>query len=101
MTLNKKTIIITTIKNIKQAKLLSKILLESNTCSCINIIPKIHSIYKWDNMIQSESESMLLIKSSKSNFRKIEEIIKKNHVYDLPEILSIDIDQGSKEFLKC
>ena len=99
MTSNKKVIIITTTENIDQAKSLGKILLNANTCSCINIIPNIYSIYNWNNKIQNSQETMLLIKTLKKNYQTVEDTIKKYHQYDLPEILSINIDEGSKEYL--
>ena len=77
-----------------------KKLLEEKLCACINIIPNIKSHFYWGNEINRSNEILLIIKSKKSSYKKIEETIKKLHNYVLPEIISINIENGFKAYLK-
>tara|TARA_B100001750_G_C15505888_1_gene600292 strand:- start:763 stop:1080 length:318 start_codon:yes stop_codon:yes gene_type:complete len=81
------------------SKKISKKLIEERVCACVNIIPGAESCYIWKSKFQRSREWLILIKSQKSSYKKIESIIKKLHNYELPEIISIKIDQGYKEYL--
>ena len=82
------------------SKKISKKLIKEKVCACINIIPKVESYYFWKNKLQKSKEWIILIKSRKSSYKKIESIIKKLHNYELPEIISIKIDQGCEKYLQ-
>ncbi len=95
-----KPIIVQTTTNSKdEAKKIAKILLESKLASCIQI-SKIDSLYIWENEMCEDEEYLLLIKTKKEKFKKIKSKIKELHSYDLPEIISIHIDDLSKEYKK-
>tara|TARA_B100000287_G_scaffold406787_1_gene431578 strand:- start:1255 stop:1575 length:321 start_codon:yes stop_codon:yes gene_type:complete len=79
---------------------ISKKLIEEKACACVNIIPKTESHFLWRKKLQKSQESLILIKSHRSSYKKIESIIKKLHNYEVPEIISIKIDQGSNEYLE-
>ena len=93
-------IIYTSIDSKKNAKTLSKIIINNHLAACINIIPIEESIYYWEGKLESESEFQLMIKTDIKYKSSIEKLIKKNHSYELPEILVINIDDGSNEYLK-
>ena len=82
------------------SKKISKKLIMEKACACVNVIPKVQSYYFWKNKFQKSKEWLILIKSHKSSYKKIESIIKKLHNYELPEIISIKIDQGYEKYLK-
>ncbi len=82
------------------SKKISKKLLEEKVCACVNIIPRIESHYFWEGKLQKSNEWLIVIKSQKKYYKKIEYIIKKLHNYELPEIISIKIDKGYIEYLK-
>ncbi len=95
-----KPIIVQTTTNSKdEAKKIAKTLLESKLASCIQI-SKIDSLYIWENEMCEDEEYLLLIKTKKEKFKKIKSKIKELHSYDLPEIISIHIDDLSKEYKK-
>ncbi|NOT13060.1 MAG: divalent-cation tolerance protein CutA [Methylococcaceae bacterium] len=74
-------------------------LLENNLAACINIVPGITSIYKWQGKIESAQEHLLLIKSNEADYPKLETQIKALHPYELPEIITISIANGLSEYL--
>ncbi|HOV21837.1 MAG TPA: divalent-cation tolerance protein CutA [bacterium] len=92
--------IITTFERKKDAKLLANILLKKRVAVCIQIIENIESYYWWEGKIEKGKEILLFIKTKEEMYKKIEKIIKENHPYKIPEIISFKIHKGSKEYLK-
>ncbi len=96
---NKFVIIETTLPNSATAKKLAKILLQENLATCIQLTPT-SSSYIWQKKIKNSSEILLSIKSKKSLYKQIEKAILKQHPYELPQILAIEINQGFKPYLE-
>ena len=92
-------IIYTSIDTKENAKTLAKIIINNNLAACVNIIPIEESIYYWEGKLESETEFQLMIKTDIKYKSSIEDLIKKNHPYELPEIIVINIDYGSNEYL--
>ena len=93
-------VIYTSIDNKENAKSLAKRIINNKLAACVNIIPIEESLYYWQGKLESESEFQLMIKTDIRYKSSIEKLIKKNHSYELPEILVINIDDGSNEYLK-
>ena len=91
-------IVLTTTSSDEEADLLSDILIESKYVTCVNILPNINSKYIWKGELQSANEVILMIKTKKDYFTQIEKLIKKNHTYELPEIICVDITDSSVEY---
>ncbi|PPK60387.1 divalent-cation tolerance protein CutA [Malaciobacter marinus] len=89
----------TTTNSIKEAKKISKILLEKKLVACVQV-SKIESFYVWKDDFCEDEEFLISIKTKKENFEKIERKIKELHSYDVPEIISFKIDNLSKEYKK-
>ena len=88
-----------TCKDKKEAKKIGFSLVKNKLASCVNIFP-IESIYRWQGKIVQEKEAVLIVKTLKKNFKKIEKEVKKLHSYSLPCILEIPIKRGNKEYLE-
>ncbi len=97
---NKFIIVFVTTRDVAEAEKISKILVEEKLAACCNIVDKIRSIYFWDDKVCDENESLILIKTHSSNFKKLEKRIHSLHSYEVPEIVAIPVVQGSKEYLK-
>jgi periplasmic divalent cation tolerance protein len=87
----KPIIILCTAPSLEVAKSLCKKLVESSFVACGQILPGITSIYTWEQKYHEESEILMLLKTTESNFKSIEEFILTNHPYSVPEIISISI----------
>jgi len=81
------------------AKKLAHLLITKNLAACVNILPGVTSVYSWEGQIESVSEHLLLIKSSKENYSLIEITLFKHHPYEIPEIIALPIDRGLPEYL--
>lgn len=92
-------LVLCTVNDERNAKFIAKTLIEKNLAGCINILPNISSVYKWENNIVTDNEFLLLIKTQKVLYDELEKAIKSIHPYELPEIISFDITGGSKDYL--
>ena len=96
----KANIIFTTVPDKSTGEIIAKHLVQQQLAACVNILPKMHSIYQWDGEVHSESEYLLIIKTLKPINKRTFKGIKKLHPYEVPEIVSIDIADGDIDYLK-
>lgn len=92
------SIIITTTDKIEIAQEIASYLIQNNLAACVQI-DEVLSFFKWEEKISQEKEFRLMIKALSDNYKKIEVAIKTRHNYSLPQIISLDIADGSKEYL--
>ncbi|MGB0610662.1 MAG: divalent-cation tolerance protein CutA [Verrucomicrobiales bacterium] len=69
--------------------------IENQIAACVNLIPKVESIYQWDDKINNDSEVLCLFKTKKELLDEL-----KLHPYEVPEIIYLDVEGGSKNYLK-
>lgn len=74
-------------------------LVAEKLAACVNILPNITSVYRWQNNVVSETEVQLLIKSEAKCFTLLADKIKLLHPYDTPEIIALNIQQGDNQYL--
>jgi periplasmic divalent cation tolerance protein len=92
-------LIYSTIGNIKDARRISHILVKKQIVACVNIIPKIESIYKWQGKIENTEEVIIIAKTVDKNVKKVIQKIKSLHTYELPDIIVIPVIGGLKDYL--
>jgi len=73
--------------------------LESGLAACVNILPRVQSLYRWQGKIESATEIPLLIKSTAANYPALEAAIQKLHPYDIPEIIALPVERGLPAYL--
>ncbi len=91
-------IIETTYPNLASAKKLGQTLLNKKLAACVQFL-KVESSYFWQEKIENSREILVRIKSKNSLFFEIEKIIQQQHSYEIPQIFSIQINQGSSAYL--
>ena len=92
-------VIYTTIDNVQGARKIANTLVEEQLVACVNIIPKIESIYRWKGKIETDNEFVLIAKTTDKNVKKTIRRIKTLHTYELPDIVVLPIIGGLKEYL--
>ena len=91
-------VIYCTVPNDFSANLIASTLVDENLAACVNIVPSITSIYKWEGSVQTDSELLLIIKTQQSKFNDVEKRIKELHENSIPEIIAVPIIKGSEEY---
>jgi periplasmic divalent cation tolerance protein len=94
-----KRIVLTTAGSVDEARRIAEALVDRKLAACVNIVPKIVSIYRWKGKVEEAEEWILLIKTA-AGFGPVRDAILEMHSYELPECMSITIEDGSPEYLK-
>ena len=95
-----KRIVLTTAGSEEEARKIAQHMVEHKLAACVNIIPRIESVYRWQGKIESSREWLLLIKTTIEKLPAVKDAIRTLHSYDLPECVAITIDDGSREYLQ-
>jgi periplasmic divalent cation tolerance protein len=93
-------VVVVTAGTEEQANLLGEELVARRLASCVNIVPGVRSIYRWQGKICRDGEWMLIAKTLDSEYEAIEATIRELHSYELPEILAFEIRRGEPRFLQ-
>ena len=88
-----------TTPNVTVARKIAAAALKERLVACANIIPKIESHYWWKGQLESSSEMLMLLKTSKKRLEELERCVMKNHPYDTPEFVAVSLDEGSEKYL--
>lgn len=95
-----KRIVLSTAGSAEEAHRIANHLVENQLAACVNIVPNIQSIYRWQGKVESSQEWMLLIKTTAEKIDAVRNAIRVLHSYDLPECIAIPIDDGSADYLQ-
>ncbi len=93
-------VVFVTTGSTEEAQRISGILLEQRKVACVNIIPKVDSLFWWEDKLDSAQENLLVAKTKASLLSEIIDIIKKPHSYDVPEIIALPIVGGNQDYLE-
>ena len=92
-------IVLCTCANHEEAARLAHALVEERLAACVNILPPIRSVYRWQGVVESAEEVLLLIKTIEPRFPALRDRILELHSYDVPEIIAVPITGGSEKYL--
>ncbi len=92
-------IVLTTWPEQQEIERLSEVWLNKNLVACVNIFPKMRSIYRWNGKIQSGSEHQVLIKTTTDRINALEQSILEAHPYECPEIIYLPVTGGYNEYI--
>lgn len=93
-------IILCTSPDKESAEKIAHQLINDKIAACINILPGLTSIFRWQGKIETEQEHLLLIKTRKDRYQAVEKSIQTNHPYEIPEIIAIPIEKGLAEYMQ-
>ena len=92
-------VVFITTANKREAERISRVLLDARLIACANIIGGIDSIFWWKGKKEKAREYLLIGKTRKELFNKLVKVVRKNHSYEVPEIIAIPIIAGHKPYL--
>jgi len=92
-------VVLTTMENQEDGERLARLLLERELAACVQILAPMISIYRWQGSVERASEILLLIKTTRPAYQRLETVIKENHPYQTPEIIALPVEAGLGDYL--
>ncbi|MBT3350200.1 MAG: divalent-cation tolerance protein CutA [Nitrospinaceae bacterium] len=84
----------------KEAAKVARALVDERLAACVNIVPGVRSIYRWQETIEDEREVLMVIKTGAASLDALEARVRELHSYDVPEIIAMPFDKGSGPYLE-
>ena len=92
-------VILCTVPSVEVGEALGRSLVEARLAACVNVIPGLTSIYRWQGEVQVDREAQLLIKTRSGLLERASEHIHASHPYDTPEVIALSITGGAERYL--
>ena len=74
-------------------------LVERRLAACVNVLPKIRSVYRWEGAVTADEESLLVIKTTAASFAALRDWLCAQHPYDVPEVIAVPVAAGAPDYL--
>ncbi len=92
-------VVLITVPDMKVARRVAKPLVEEGLAACVNLVPGVRSIYRWEGKTCDEPELLLLVKTRRACFAALERRVRELHPYSVPEVIALPIVEGSAPYL--
>ena len=92
-------LVLVTTSSRKEAMTIAEALVKEKQAACVNILPSVTSIFRWQKKVQRNREKLMLIKTTRRRYPALEKAIRSLHSYEVPEIISIRIDRGLPQYI--
>lgn len=92
-------LVFTTIPKREDALYMAHVAVKKRLAACVNIAPKITSVFRWQNEIKEENEFLLIFKTTPGKYSALEKLIKQEHIYTNPEIAAVEVKKVAKKYL--
>ena len=93
-------VVFVTASSQEEANKIAQLLLDRKKAACINIVPRVDSMFWWQGKPDSAQESLLIIKTKASVLTEIVNLVREAHSYEVPEIIALPVVGGSEDYLK-
>lgn len=92
-------LVFTNLPDQDSAQRLAQTLIAEHAAACVNVLAACTSVYRWQDKVESASEVPLLIKTTRPAYARLQELIRAQHPYELPEIIAIPVSAGLPAYL--
>ena len=93
-------VVLCTFPDLQTARRISEEMISENLAACVNLVPGVESIYRWEGKIEQSSEVLAIFKVAVAGFKNLEAALLEKHPYETPEMIAITPDQVSEAYLK-
>jgi periplasmic divalent cation tolerance protein len=93
-------LVLTTAGSREEALRFAHSLVEQQLAACVNLIPGLHSVYRWKDAVESADEVLLLIKTTAANLDRVESALRAAHSYEVPEFLVLTPESGGEAYVR-
>ena len=95
-----KIVILSTCPTKEEADRIASMLIDKRLAACVQVVSGIESTYRWKGAVERSTEYLLIVKSTRPLFEKIESELVRAHSYDLPELLALPVVEGLSDYLR-
>ena len=92
-------LVLTNLADMASARTLARALVEQRLAACVNMLPPVQSVYRWNDVVEEAAEVTLLIKTTTARYDELEQAIRALHPYELPEVIAVPVSAGSPAYL--
>jgi periplasmic divalent cation tolerance protein len=92
-------VVLVTTSTRDEAAAIAEAVVSERLAACVNIIPAIESVYRWEGKITRDSEALMIIKTTEERYPELERRVKELHSYSTPEVIAMKIERGSAQYL--
>jgi periplasmic divalent cation tolerance protein len=91
-------VVFVTAPNREEATRLAELLVGARLAACVQILPEMESIYRWEGKIERQAEFLMLVKSTRDKFDQLEREVRAIHSYETPEIVAVPVSEISEPY---
>ncbi|HKY05732.1 MAG TPA: divalent-cation tolerance protein CutA [Blastocatellia bacterium] len=93
-------IVFVTASNADEAGRIAESVVSDRLAACVNLVPGVESVYRWEGKVTRDAEILLVIKTTDERYPDLERRVKELHSYSTPEVISFRVEKGSADYLK-
>lgn len=93
-------VVLITVRDQEEGRRIADALVGLNKAACVNMVPQVSSLFRWEGKVEDEKESLLIVKTRADLFPELEALVRGIHSYEVPEIIALPIVQGNEAYLK-
>lgn len=92
-------LVISTCPDKRSADTIAAALVEGGHAACVNIVPGLTSVYRWQGRVERDSELLLLVKTTPEAYPRVQETLRRLNPNELPEIIAVPVERGLTDYL--
>ena len=93
-------IVLSTCPDAASAESLGRALVGESLAACVNVVPGLRSIYRWNDTVQADAEVLMIIKTTAARFPALRERLVAQHPYEVPEVVALPVADGHHAYLE-
>ncbi len=98
--MSKSYLVLSTVDTQQEAERIARHLVEERLAACVNLVPKITSIYRWKGALERATEHLMIMKTAQDRLASLTQRIKELHPYEVPEVIALSIEEGDSTYLE-
>jgi len=92
-------VVLCTFPSPEKASEIARVLVEERLAACVNVLPAVRSIYRWQDAVQDEPETLAIVKTTAARYEALARRITELHPYEVPEIIALSLAEGHAPYL--
>jgi periplasmic divalent cation tolerance protein len=91
---------LTTVASLDEGRRMARVLVERRLAACVNLVPNLTSVYRWQGAVAEAEEVLLVIKTTEAQLAALEAAVRELHSYEVPEFLALQVEAASRPYLE-